>query len=85
MFDSHILDLFEFGVSDYQPIRSFKALEVDNQVKPILIFQGEQFEFSDKHNRFKNYMIDLLKSTDYEEANIAEMKRVICISSLNDN
>ena len=23
-----------------------------------------------------NYMIDLLKSTDYEEANIAEMKRV---------
>lgn len=59
-------------------------MEVDNQVKPILIFQGEQFEFSDKHNRFKNYMIDMFKSTDYEEANIAEMKRVICITSLND-
>ena len=59
-------------------------MEIDNQVKPILIFQGEQFEFSDKHNRFKNFMVDFLKSTEYEEANIAEMKRVICITALND-
>lgn len=85
MFAGHSLDLFEFGVTDFKKISEFKSMEVDNQVKPILIFQGEQFEFSDKHNRFKNYMIDLLKSTDYEEANIAEMKRVICITSLNDS
>lgn len=53
-------------------------------MKPILIFQGEQFEVSDKHARFKNLMIDFFKYTDYEEANIAELKRVLVITATTE-
>lgn len=56
LYDQHILDMFEFGVHNYQGIEDFKSEDVSNQLKPILMFQGEQFEFSDKHMRLKNYL-----------------------------
>ena len=73
MFADHLLDMFEFGVYDYVPVNKFKSIDVDNQIKPILIFQGEQFDFSEKHRRLKNFLIDFFKFSDYEEANIAEL------------
>ena len=38
LFSDHILDLFEFCVSSYEPLSSFKATEVNSQLKPILVF-----------------------------------------------
>jgi ribosome production factor 2 len=31
LFDGHLLDMFEFGLSNYQPVQQFKAVDVDNQ------------------------------------------------------
>jgi len=58
--------------------------EVDSEIKPILVFQGEQFEFSEKHSRFKNFLIDFFKFSDYDEANIAQLKRVMVFTSVTD-
>ena len=84
LFDDHILDLFEFGVSGYHSMNAFKCIDINVHLKPILLFQGEQFDFSVKHMRFKNYLIDFFKMADYEEANIAELKRVMVFTSIND-
>ena len=84
MFANHVLDLFEFGVSDYMGASLFKSQEINLMTKPILIFQGEQFDFSIKHRRFKNLLIDLFSITEYEEANIAELKRVIVFTSISE-
>ena len=83
-FDDHLLDMFEFGVSNYRGLKEFKAQEVNNQIKPLLTFQGDQFDFSEKHKRFKNLLIDLYKTTDYEEANIPELKRVMVFTSVGE-
>lgn len=79
-----MLDMFEFGLSEYVSQDSFKTVDVGNMIKPVLVFQGEQFDFSIKHRRFKNFLIDFFKITDYEEANIAELKRVMVFTSLNE-
>jgi len=83
-FAGHMLDMFEFGVSNYQAIKTFNVKEVDNELKPVLVFQGEQFEFSEKHTRFKNWCVDFFKFSDYEEVNIAELKRVLVFTSTNN-
>lgn len=57
MFDSRILDMFEFGILNYKALEAFPASDVPRDLKPILVFQGEQFEFSDKHRRLKNLLI----------------------------
>jgi len=76
--------MFEFGVSNYRGLKEFKAQEVNNQIKPLLSFQGDQFDFSEKHKRFKNLLIDLYKTTDYEEANIPELKRIMVFTSVGE-
>lgn len=35
-------------------MEQFSTKEVSKGLKPILLFQGEQFEFSEKHQRIKN-------------------------------
>lgn len=84
-FAGHLLDMFEFGVSNYTPIQSFKQSEVNSDLKPIIVFQGEHFEFSDKHRRLKNFLLDFFKQTDYQETNIAEMKRILLFTSTSES
>ena len=58
VFDGHVLDMFEFGVENYRGMRSFRAAEhISSDLKPILLFQGEQFEVSEKHKRIKSLLI----------------------------
>jgi ribosome production factor 2 len=85
LFAEHLLDMFEFGVSNYKGIASYHNAEIDCQIKPVLVFQGEQFEFIEKFSRFKNFLIDFLKFADYEEANIVELKRVMIFTSVSDS
>lgn len=84
LFSGHLLDMFEFGVSNYVPVTKFQVKEINYEIKPILLFQGEQFEFSPKHQRLKNFLIDFMKVQEYEEANIVELKRVIIFTSIDE-
>ena len=60
MFDGHVLDEFEMGIENYKGIKDFAPPKhVQSDDKPILIFQGEAFENSDKHKRLKNLLIDM--------------------------
>ena len=62
VFDGHVLDMFEFGIVNYKGTGEFKATEhISADLKPILIFQGEQFEVSEKHKRIKNLLIDFFR------------------------
>ena len=55
-YDGRVLDMFEFGVENFLSLDKFKVKEVTRDLKPVLLFQGEQFEFSDKHMRLKNLL-----------------------------
>jgi len=78
IFDNHILDMFEFGIEKYKSIKEIAAnVTITADQKPILMFQGEPFELSDKHRRLKNLLIDFFRIQEASEVNIAEMSRVI--------
>jgi ribosome production factor 2 len=64
VFDSHVLDMVEFGVEDFKAMNQFEAPNfVTSDCKPLLIFQGEPFENSEKHKRIKNLFIGKLHIT----------------------
>lgn len=76
-FNSHILDMFEFTVENYRSMTDFTAADFTNDLKPILIFQGDVFDVSDKHKRMKNLFTDFFRISDLAEVNIVELKRVL--------
>ena len=76
--------MVEFGVEEYKGCDRFKASEhINRDLKPILLFQGEPFENSDKHKRIKNLFLgkfmvsdlfaDFFRIQDMQETNIQDM------------
>jgi hypothetical protein len=52
--------MIEFGVENYKGCDQFKAPEhISRDLKPILLFQGEPFENSDKHKRIRNLLLGM--------------------------
>lgn len=71
VFDSHVLDMFELGITDFRGTDAFPAPKhISCDTKPILIFQGSHFDTNDKHKRLKSLLIDFFHNQELKEANI---------------
>jgi ribosome production factor 2 len=87
-FDGKCLDIFEMGVENYQSIQDFAAKapqDVSRDLKPVLLFQGEYFDFSEKHQRLKNILYEMFHQRDLKEANILELRRVLVFTAVEEN
>ena len=84
-FNGHVLDMFEFGVENYRSTSNFGSADFTNELKPILLFQGDVFDVSDKYKRIKNFFLDFFKITELSEVNIVELKRVIVFTCRGEN
>jgi len=57
MYNFQLLDMFEFGVENYAGMKEFKPEHIEKDQKPVLVFQGEQFEYADAFIWMKNLFI----------------------------
>jgi ribosome production factor 2 len=80
LYNEKILDMVEFGVSDHQAMAHCEKIEYHS--KPVLIFQGDFFDFNDNLKQIKNLFIDFFSTQQYKEINIQEMNRVIVFTAL---
>jgi ribosome production factor 2 len=64
VFDGHVLDMFELGVTDFKGTNLFEtAKHITADLKPIMIFQGEHFETNDQLKRLKSLLIGKLNNS----------------------
>jgi hypothetical protein len=57
LYDFHLLDYFDFEVTNFLPKSYFKVDTVINSdLKPIIIFQGELFESDFNYDRLKKFL-----------------------------
>ncbi|RWS14278.1 ribosomal biogenesis protein-like protein [Dinothrombium tinctorium] len=79
LFDNRILDMFEFGVSNYKALRDFKAASILKGCKPILLFSGEPFETEFEYQRLKNLLIDFFSGPKTNAIRLTGLEHVISI------
>ena len=85
LFDFHLLDYFDFEVTNFLPMSYFKTDTVINSdLKPIIIFQGELFESDFNYDRLKKFFLDFFQLYDKESIIISEMRRIMAISIEKD-
>eukprot|EP00824_Muranothrix_gubernata_P003129 TRINITY_DN13875_c0_g1_i1.p1 TRINITY_DN13875_c0_g1~~TRINITY_DN13875_c0_g1_i1.p1 ORF type:complete len:301 (+),score=43.51 TRINITY_DN13875_c0_g1_i1:2-904(+) len=84
-FDSRILEMLEFGVSDYIPIDHHEkpSVAIPGQ-KPVILFQGTPFEYSDNLIKAKNMLADFFKLYDVKQANILETRRLLVFTAIDE-
>lgn len=83
LFDSHILDLVEFGVENFVSMTQIKGLKAPFGHKPSFIFQGDEFENDDKYRNIKNLIIDFFHIKDEKEIDQEGIDLIISCSVLN--
>lgn len=78
IFNSRILDMFEFGITNYAPFAAFPTLKSAPGSKPLVLFNGDDFEVSHTTRTIRSLLIDMFRGADDGKMlNLAGIDRVI--------
>lgn len=85
MFDSQLLDMVEFGVTNYKTMeKSAATVNVADGSKPCLVFQGDAFANDESAQRVMNLMLDFFRGdTNAATVNILGLDHVIVVTALS--
>jgi ribosome production factor 2 len=62
IYDEHVLDMFEFGVSEYTQLGAAESKKTKSLgSKPLLVFLGDQWDSDSTFKRVENLLIDLFR------------------------
>ncbi|KAJ3449155.1 brix domain containing protein [Anaeramoeba flamelloides] len=61
VYDNHLYDMVEFGVDSLKTIHQIKGETCVDGTKPLLVFNGDGFQFDEDYKMIKNLFIDLFK------------------------
>ena len=70
LFDYTLLDMFEFGISDFQSLSDIPGPKIAAGTKPCLSFHGPEFEDSELLKRIKNMFIDFFRGLEVTSINL---------------
>ena len=82
MFDGHVLDMLEVGVTGVRTMDSFKIPDLAAQVggKPLFAFLGDGFEAREDLGKLKNLLVDFFRGKEADTVNLKGLERVICVT-----
>ncbi|EDV24757.1 uncharacterized protein TRIADDRAFT_56868 [Trichoplax adhaerens] len=84
MYDYHLLDMFELGITQFQALRNFKGIKSTLGCKPCLIFAGEAFETQTDYIRLKHMLLDFFRGPKVDNIRLNGLEHVIHITALKE-
>lgn len=86
IFDGHLYDALELGVTHYASIKSFANASSGAQLgsKPCMIFVGEKFESVPELQQLKSILLDYFRGEQITGVNLAGIDRVIVATAVDE-
>lgn len=84
LYEHTVLDMVEFGIENYKGLKAFKISKIPEGTKPILIFNGEQFENNYECIRIKNLLIDMFHRETVENIRLQGLEHVLSFTVVNN-
>lgn len=76
-FDGHVLDMYEFGVEEYIGIDEIQGRKKAMGSKPMMIFQGDQWESDSNFKKIQNLLLDFFRGDKPERICLKGVDHVI--------
>lgn len=80
VYKEKLLDMFEFGVSDFKDL---EKCTFETGLKPVLLFQGEHFDYDERLTLVKNMFIDFFHTRVMDSSDILSMTRTIVFTAID--
>lgn len=85
-FGFRILEMFEFALSNFQPMAMFPRLKSAPGSSPMLVFNGDDFEASETTRALRSLLLDLFRAPDETKPlDISGVDRVIVLTLRGDS
>lgn len=62
LFDYQILDMIEVGIENYKPLDSFREEKPPVGHKPLMLFQGADFQTKEEYKKLSNVLVGKCQS-----------------------
>lgn len=76
-YDGHVLDMFEFGIDNFESLESIKGFKKSLGSKPCLVFLGDQWSADASYDRVRNFFIDFFRGDKVEKINLKGIDHVM--------
>lgn len=76
-FDWKLLDMIEFGISDFVPTKDFKEGSSGVGSKPMFVLAGEAFQTEEVYRTAANLLVDFFRGRVVDKINIQGLDHVI--------
>jgi len=80
MFDSHLLDMYEFGVSGFAALTEFAGDKKRIGSKPVMVFTGDQWNSDNTYRKVANLLLDLFRADRCDKIALKGLDHVISCS-----
>jgi ribosome production factor 2 len=80
MYDGHLLDMYEFGVSQFSALTEFSGAKKRIGSKPVLVLNGDQWQTDAIYRRIGNLLMDLFRADKSDKISLKGMDHVISCS-----
>eukprot|EP00164_Ancoracysta_twista_P002372 GFYU01003142.1.p1 GENE.GFYU01003142.1~~GFYU01003142.1.p1 ORF type:complete len:304 (-),score=88.45 GFYU01003142.1:55-966(-) len=83
MFDFHLLNMVEFGVTNFKPMESFKKTpRFAEGFKPCIMFIGQDFEQEDEYKHIKSLFLDFFRGREVTTFNLAGVEHLLVFTAV---
>lgn len=82
-FDGHVLDMFEFGIDNFESLESIKGFKKSLGSKPSLVFLGDQWSADASYERIRNFFIDFFRGDKVDKINLKGIDHVMVFAIVN--
>merc|ERR1719321_2366933 len=82
-FDHQLLDMQEWRISSYVPVRKFAGKLPVLGSKPLVVFQGAAFDNDEVLKRTKSLLLDLFAGPKPEQVLLSGLDQAIVISTID--
>jgi len=85
LYNFKILDMVELGIESMKSMSEFSDRATFGPgLKPVIIFQGERFEYSEEFIKIRNLLGDLFRLQDTEVFDVTQAKKVMVFTALGE-
>lgn len=79
-YDGHILDMVEFGLENVQFITDFAGYKKSVGSKPIMLFQGDQWDSDTTYGKLQNLFIDVFRGAKVDKVALKGLDHVLAFT-----
>ncbi|XP_034942752.1 ribosome production factor 2 homolog [Chelonus insularis] len=80
-FEHTLLDMVEFGVENFKSVQEFKVEKIATGIKPILVFNGDDFECNQQYVKIKNLLVDMFQRESTQNIRLQGLEHVLSFTA----